>query len=46
MIKSGTLKNRNAIDQQYSKQIKVYKEKMFIEYSFDDIYTITEEIVR
>ena len=46
MLKTGTLKNRKSIVEQYVKQIMVYKDKITIEYSIGNTYSIREEIAR
>ena len=46
MLKSGTLKNRKAIVEQYIKQVVIYKDKIEIEYRISDTYTYKETVLR
>lgn len=46
MLESGTLSNKKAIIDRYVKQIILHKDKIVIEFSVTDTYTITEEISR
>ena len=46
MLKSGTLKNRKAIVEQYVKQVTIYKDKIVIKYSLSDNYSFNDEIKR
>ena len=46
MLKSGTLKNRKVIVQQYVKEIVIYKDKITVEYNISGTYTVTEELTR
>lgn len=46
MLKSGTLKNRKAIVEQYIKQVVIYKDKIEIEYCISDAYCYKETISR
>ncbi len=46
MLKSGTLKNRKAIVEQYIKGVTVYKDKIEIEYRISDTYCFKETIER
>lgn len=46
MLGSGTLKNRKAIVQQYVKEVRIYKDKVIVEYNISGAYTVKEEIIR
>lgn len=46
MLKSGELKNRKAIVQQYIKEVVVYKDKITVEYNISSTYTVKEELQR
>ena len=46
MLKSGTLKNRKAIVQQYVKEVVIYKDKITVEYNISGTYTVTEKLIR
>ena len=46
MLRSGTLKNRKAIVQQYVKQVTIYNARIEIEYKISDTYCFREEVSR
>ena len=46
MLKSGELKNRKAIVQQYIKEVVVYKDKITVEYNILSTFTVKEELQR
>ena len=46
MLKSGTLKNRKAIVQQYVKEVIIFKDKITVEYNVSGTYTVKEELPR
>ena len=46
MLGSGTLKNRKAIVQQYVKEVRIYKDRVIVEYNISGTYTVKEEISR
>lgn len=46
MLKSGTLKNRKAIVQQYVKEVVIFKDKIIVEYNISGTYTVKEKIQR
>lgn len=46
MLGSGTLKNRKAIVQQYVKEVRIYKDRVIVEYNISGTYTVKEEILR
>ena len=46
MLKSGTLKNRKAIVQQYVKEVVIFKDKITVEYNISGTYTVKEELPR
>ena len=46
MLKSGTLKNRKAIVQQYVKEVVIHKDKIIVEYNILGTYAVIEDIKR
>ncbi len=46
MLRSGTLKNKKAIVEQYVKQVTVYKDRIEIEYNINDTYSFKEDVPR
>lgn len=46
MLRSGTLKNKKAIVQQYVKQVTMFKDRIEIEYNVSDTYSFREEVTR
>lgn len=46
MLRTGTLKNKKAIVEQYVKRVIIYKDNIEIEYCISDTYTFTDKISR
>ena len=45
-LRTGDLKNKKAIVQQYVKQVTIHPDKVVMEFKISDLYTITEEVER
>ena len=45
-LRTGDLKNKKSIVQQYVKQVTIHPNKVIMEFKISDLYTITEEVER